>query len=200
MHVLNSILTVFGGADHSTIYRYRSMETYDGFQWNLLNTTLNNDHYFSASVLVPDIPCNQTRCYLIYTYIYFCCLCACMLSISVGTAGPIGSTFFQITPGYPDQIIDQSQTRKKSKNKNKIMHDKYIANPAKVLYIVYPSIYAQIHRESQKLYVQMYIGSPKNHKTCVMPYTYNKINRRLFNFENLLNLLFFLIPMKETFA
>ena len=48
MFVLNNKLTVAGGGTN-----LRSLEEYNGSTWTLLNTTLNNFHYYSASVVVP---------------------------------------------------------------------------------------------------------------------------------------------------
>ena len=48
LHVLNGKLTVFGGYGGT-----RSIEEYDGLNWKILNTTLNNEHAHSSTVLVP---------------------------------------------------------------------------------------------------------------------------------------------------
>ena len=52
MFVLNNKLTVSGGLDE-TGRDLRSLEEYNGSTWTLLNKTLNNFHYYSASVVVP---------------------------------------------------------------------------------------------------------------------------------------------------
>ena len=52
MYVLMAKLTVFGSSGGLGM---KSIEEYNGETWNLVNTTLENEHGFSASVLVPCI-------------------------------------------------------------------------------------------------------------------------------------------------